>query len=117
MTSLPATPVPQPIISADRLVPHPAPFLDVRVHDMAAQLSALCAGYEQGEWRGSQLAKHLMEWLPDFALSAEERVVFNHANGLELLRKAALQVYQTDKYKRRGEFGELLLHVALRQAA
>jgi hypothetical protein len=32
-----------------------------------------------------------------------------------MIRKAARIVYQTDKYKLRGEFGELFLHIALRQ--
>lgn len=36
-------------------------------------------------------------------------------NAISLLRKAAKIVYSTDKYASRGEFGELLLHVSIRQ--
>lgn len=34
---------------------------------------------------------------------------------MKLIRKAAKLVYQTEKYNKRGEFGELFLHMALRQ--
>ena len=75
---------------------------------------SLCANYEQGRWRSSELSAHLIEWLPEFALSWAERDAFGLGNGVELLRRAARTVYETDKYRRRGEFGELLLHAVLR---
>ena len=56
-----------------------------------------------------------MEWLPEFCLSAEELADLTPGNALRMIRKAAKLVYQTDKYKLRGEFGELFLHIALRQ--
>lgn len=95
----------------------PAPFLSVKVHDvsLAPTICALCAGYEGGEWRAEALAEHAMEWLPEFCLSAEELEDFRPGTALRLIRKAARLVYQTDKYKLRGEFGELFLHIALRQ--
>lgn len=56
-----------------------------------------------------------MEWLPEFSLNWSELQSFSHANAVQLLRKAATVVYKTEKFQRRGEFGELLLHVAIRQ--
>ncbi len=95
----------------------PASFLSVKVHDLsqAPAICALCAGYEGGKWRAEALADHVMEWLPEFCLSAEELEDFKPGTALRLIRKAAKLVYQTDKYKLRGEFGELFLHIALRQ--
>ena len=39
----------------------------------------------------------------------------NHANCMDMIKRAASVVYSTDKYKRRGEFGELMLHAILRE--
>lgn len=95
----------------------PAPFLVVHVRSPASDvgLTGLCPGYEASEWRVAELAHHLMEWLPDFALSYADRESVGVHNMIELARKAAKVVYSTDKYGRRGEFGELLLHAAVRQ--
>lgn len=57
----------------------------------------------------------MFEWLPDFALTFSEKETFNSRTGVQQLRKAAHTVYSTDKYSRRGEFGELLLHMVLRE--
>ena len=98
-------------------MPTPTPFLEVRVHrlDLAPGLTGLCAGYEQGAWRDDQLAGHLMKWIPEFALKHSEREALNSATAVEMMQQAAKNIFATDKYSRRGEFGELLLHVAIRQ--
>lgn len=95
----------------------PEPFLELKIHNLASTppISALCAGYECGKWRSSQLAEHAMEWLPEFCLTANELKSITSSNALKMIRKAAQLVYQTDKYKNRGEFGELFLHIILRQ--
>lgn len=95
----------------------PDPFLRVMVtaHDLEPTLTAMCAGFEQSEWRAEQFATHLFEWLPEFALSWTERQSFTDATAVELLRRAARVVYATEKYRKRGEFGELILHVIIRQ--
>jgi hypothetical protein len=92
-------------------------FLEVIVHDIARVpgLTGLCAGYEQGAWRYEPFASHLMEWLPEFALNWSERKNIRDFNAIALIRKAADVVYNTEKYGKRGEFGELLLHVVMRQ--
>jgi hypothetical protein len=96
---------------------HPAPFLEVRVQNLDIQpgLTAVCAGYEQGRWRAARLAGHMIEWLPDFVLRESEREGLRAENAVALIAKAAQTVYTSDKYERRGEPGELLLHIILRQ--
>lgn len=100
----------------------PEPLLDVRVHqvDPSPGLTALCAGYEFGEWRAAQLARHLIEWLPEFALTHSELQSLGAHNLASLLARAAQLIYDTRTANphlrdRRGEIGELLLHIAVRQ--
>jgi hypothetical protein len=98
-------------------VPQPEAFLTVRARraDLGPSLCGLCVGYESNEWRTAQLAQHIFEWLPEFALTASEWGSMQHANSVKLIRRAAQVVYQTKKFENRGEFGELLLHAAVRQ--
>lgn len=96
---------------------HPDIFLNVIFHkigEMGDDL-ALCAGFERDNWRNEQLADHVMEWLPEFALDYSELNEISHANAIRMTKKAAKIVYQTEKYGLRGEFGEVLLHIAIRQ--
>lgn len=95
----------------------PDPFLTVRVHDLTCSpgRTGLCVGYERGEWRAKQLAEHAMVWLPEFSLSASECEKMNHANSVLFIERAAKAVYETEKFEIRGEFGELFLHIAIRQ--
>jgi hypothetical protein len=96
---------------------HPDAFLNVIFHEIgnAGDDMALCAGFERGQWRNDQLADHVMEWLPEFALDYSELSEISNANALRMTKKAAKIVYQTEKYGSRGEFGEILLHIAIRQ--
>lgn len=97
--------------------PFPASFLEVRVHrlDLQPPLTAACAGFELSKWRAEQLAKHLLQWLPEFALKFSEWQDMSAENAVAKVGRAAKSVYETDNYERRGECGELLLHVLLRQ--
>lgn len=94
-----------------------APFFETVVHDLAVvpRLLGVCASYETGTWRCKQLSKYLMNWLPEFCLSYSERQRINEETAVASLRHAAQIVYDTDKYDRRGEFGELILHAILRE--
>ncbi len=56
-----------------------------------------------------------MKWLPEFALKQSEVEGLGAHNAIELVAQAAKSIYASEKYQKRGEFGELLLHVALRQ--
>lgn len=98
-------------------VKHPDPFLVVRCQraDLDPNLTAVCAGYELKEWRCKQLASHLLEWLPEFALTEKEREGLAAHNAVTLVGQAARAIYTSAKYKKRGELGELLLHVIIRQ--
>ena len=95
----------------------PAKFFELVVHDIARKpgLTGGAAGYEQDRWRNEALAEYLFEWLPEFALSYSELKDIDSASARKLIKKAATTVYTTEKYQRRGEFGELLLHAILRE--
>jgi len=95
----------------------PSPFLKIRASDFKVdpKLVAMCVGYENGEWREEQLIEHALEWLPEFALKHSEWNSLGAANAVKLIRKAAKSIYKTEKFEKRGEFGELFLHMILRQ--
>ncbi|MGN4069129.1 HamA C-terminal domain-containing protein [Burkholderia gladioli] len=78
-------------------------------------LTGICAGYEQDEWRVKQLATLLFRSLPDFCLRYSECVGITADNAIERVVAAAKTMYQTEKFKSRGEFGELILHVVLKE--
>ena len=93
----------------------PDDFWEVRCHSVDRQgVSGLCVGYEQSKWRQSAFVDYVMEWLPEFSLNAKERETLKYSNAVESLRKAAKLVYKTEKFKNRGEFGEIFLHAAVR---
>lgn len=96
---------------------HPDYFLEVVFHhkEKHGDNLALCAGYERGKWRHEQFAEHVMEWLPEFALNHSELNEISHKNAVRMTKRAAKTVYQTEKYGSRGEFGEIFLHIAIRQ--
>lgn len=95
----------------------PAAFFDIVVHDIGRSpgLTAASCGYEGGKWRHEALASYLFEWLPEFALHYSDLESMNSATAMRLIKKAAVTVYTTEKYKKRGEFGELLLHALIRE--
>lgn len=72
-----------------------------------------CAGFELKAWRCVPFAEHLLEWLPEYALPEDELAV-NHGNMYVKLKQAAIRVYTSDKYKKRGEAGEIALHAICR---
>ncbi|WP_146193451.1 DUF1837 domain-containing protein [Corticimicrobacter populi] len=72
-----------------------------------------CAGFELQEWRCDAFATHIMEWIADYAL-AEEELNVSHANMYVRLQQAAVRIYTSDNYKKRGEVGELALHAICR---
>ncbi|MFG1404393.1 HamA C-terminal domain-containing protein [Xanthobacter sediminis] len=72
-----------------------------------------CAGFELKAWRCVPFAEHLIEWLPEYALPEDELAV-NHGNMYVKLKKAAVRVYTSEKYKKRGEAGEVALHAICR---
>ncbi len=96
------------------VIKYPDPLLEVRVQFLDAPMAttALCAGFQGGEWRGTQLADHMFQWLPFAALNQEHQLSFAAHNFVEMLKLAAAHIYHTKKTASRGELGELLLHLA-----
>lgn len=74
---------------------------------------AYCAGFELSKWRCKPFASHLVEWLPDYALTESELNV-HHGNAYAKLKQAAVRVYTSSKYSSRGEAGEIALHAICR---
>lgn len=95
----------------------PTEFFKVRVHDLSLSpgLIGLCVGYELNEWRYDGLVDHLMEWMPEFCLTYEEIENIDSGNVISLMREAFRKLYTSGKFQNRGEFGELMLHAAIRQ--
>ncbi len=114
-------------MSSGTIPKRPPEFLQLIVHSPIAEwieessahvvgLSGLCAGFEETQWRCEQLVQHLFDhWLLSFALRHSELTTVDAFNAGELMRRAARAVYQTQRFERRGELGELLLHVAISQ--
>ncbi len=95
----------------------PSPLLRTifkRVEDVPG-LAGVCAGFEDGNWRYDQLAEHIVEWLPEFALNEREFNALSGSNARRALREAAKTIYNSAKYASRGEVGEILLHAIIRQ--
>lgn len=100
-----------------RSIQMPPPLLRAiikRVEEIPG-LVGVCAGFEAGQWRYDQLAEHIVEWLPEFALNEREFGALNGANARRALRAAAETIYNSTKYASRGEVGEILLHAIIRQ--
>lgn len=92
---------------------HPTKFLSVLNYLEGEAVFGLtaCAGFELGEWRAKRLAEHLLNWLPNFALRPSEMDEIGAENVYDLMKRAAVRVYETKFPEKRGEIGELLLHI------
>lgn len=78
-------------------------------------LLGLNVGYECREWRYEAFASFLFEWLVEFTTSFSDLRKLSVGNMVRMVNRAACTVYNTDKYGKRGEFGELMLHAILRE--
>ena len=113
---------PSPFFSDNNIyTSKPSPFFseNIIVHKIKPNgspgLSGLNVGFEFDKWRYDDFSNYILEWLPEFALRYSDLKELNHSNAMSFLRKAAKTVYQTDKYSKRGEFGELILHALIRE--
>lgn len=96
----------------------PPAFLGVLVQDLEIKpsLRTMCPGFELKKWRAKRLARHLVDWLPDFALRIDEfsaELSISQVN--QMMEDAAKRMYSNTDPSNRGEVGELLLHVCCRQ--
>ena len=79
-----------------------------------ATLRAYNVGFDQNKFRLQPLVDVIRKVIPEFALGYYEGHSVPLTDVVEKLREAAETVYLTDKYQNRGEFGELILHLLLR---
>ncbi|WP_256809089.1 DUF1837 domain-containing protein [Bradyrhizobium sp. Bra64] len=88
------------------------PVISVIYSELNASVPGIvcCAGYELGQWRTARLAKHLLDWLPDCALTAEEKSAIEPLQPYRTLETAARRFFKVDAKGPRGELGELLIH-------
>lgn len=93
----------------------PVALLDVCFDDSAADpaVTALSVGYEARQWRAGALARHIVEWVLDFALRPEERERLSAGRAVELTRRAVRATFGNGND--RGVPGEILLHAVCRQ--
>jgi hypothetical protein len=94
----------------------PSRFLTVRVHELGLEpsLTAVCAGYEGGEWRAADYARHILNWVPDFALRHSERAGLNSGIAQEVIRRAVQSTFGSKSAGQGGVPGEILLHIVCR---
>lgn len=79
-----------------------------------ATLRAYHVGFEENKFRLQPLVDVLSDVIPEFAFGYHEGSSIPTTQIREKLKEAAKAVYTTEKYKGRGEFGELILHLLLR---
>jgi hypothetical protein len=79
-----------------------------------ATLRAYHVGFEDNKFRLQNLAEVICRVIPEFAFGPHEGTTLDLTQAWDKMREAAQSVYQTDKFKNRGEFGELILHLLLR---
>lgn len=93
----------------------PAALLDVAFEDegLTPAVAALSVGYESGSWRAGALARHLLDWVLDFALRPDERERISAGRATELMRRAVRATFGNGND--RGVPGEILLHALCRQ--
>ena len=77
-------------------------------------LRAYHIGFDQNEFRLQPLVDIIRSVIPEFALGYHAGTSIPLTEIVDRLKEAAETVYLTDKYKTRGEFGELILHLLLR---
>jgi hypothetical protein len=96
---------------------HPKTVLEVLVSDLTSdiQLTGVCAGFENREWRHKALVDDFIRWAPDWILRKSELKDVDASNISDLVMKALSRIYKSKKYENRGEIGELLIHMILRR--
>ena len=79
-----------------------------------ATFKAYHVGFDQNKFRLQSLVNIIRNVIPEFSLGYHKGMNVPLNEMVERLKDAAETVYLTDKYKSRGEFGELILHLLLR---
>jgi len=86
------------------------------IHEQICQpaLRGYHVGFDQKEFRLKPLVDVIRSVIPEFAFGYHEGNTVPMTDIVDRLKEAAATVYDTDKYQKRGEFGELILHLLLR---
>ena len=79
-----------------------------------ATLRAYHIGFDQGRFRMNELADVIRRVIPEFALGYYVGTSIPITDIVDRVQEAARAVYTTEKFEKRGEFGELILHLLLR---
>lgn len=87
-------------------------IIDERISD--STLRAYHVGFDQNKFRLQPLVEVIRNVIPEYALGFHQGDNIPLTEIVDRLQEAAKTVYTTDKYKARGEFGELILHLLLR---
>lgn len=87
-------------------------ILDFFVEDM--YFCGFLVGYELSEFRYEEMVDLIFFVLVDFILIEKEKVMMNFFNFNRKLKKVVKIVYVIDKYKLRGEYGEILFYLLMR---
>lgn len=97
-------------------VPAIKPFesdLVLREQISEAELRAYHVGFDQNKFRLLPLVDVIVKVIPEYAFGLAHAAAPS-PQWVDKLREAAKSVYTTNKYANRGEFGELILHLLLR---
>ena len=86
--------------------------LDERISE--STLRAYHVGFDQNRFRLFPLVETIRSVIPEYVLGYHQNNNIPLTEMIDRLQDAAKTVYTTDKYKARGEFGELILHLLLR---
>lgn len=79
-----------------------------------ANFRAYHVGFDLNQFRLKPLVEVICRVIPEFSFGYHEGDSIPHTEVIEKIQEAAEIIYQTDKFQRRGEFGELILHLLLR---
>jgi hypothetical protein len=79
-----------------------------------ATLRAYHVGFDTNKFRLKPLVDIICRVIPEFSFGYHEGLSVPHIEMYEKFQEAAEIIYQTDKFQKRGEFGELILHLLLR---
>lgn len=79
-----------------------------------SQFRAYFVPLDQNQFRLQPLVDVIRRVIPEFALGYHEGSTIATTEIVDKLKEAAETVYTTEKYQKRGEFGELILHLLLR---
>lgn len=79
-----------------------------------ATFRAYNVGFDQNKFRMQPLADIICDVIPEFAFGYHAGQSVPLPQLRRRIKEAAMSIYTSDKYQKRGEFGELILHLLLR---